>query len=283
MDGDTGAKVRRRGIVLGAGALFVLGACRRTRGGETLPPESLPEPPPSVPSPSPPALAVVGPGVRVALRVPVHIERMTDDPLAPVRIVGRGKDSPVAMLWPAGDEPPPVEPTVRPIGEGAWLEIDPAADFDAFFRVEPAPRDAEAWRLEHEGVAFAWPAGLVVDAQAGEITRVELRRTDDPRDVMVVLRGPLEASQVPALDELSGPGQREAARDASASPPWIELHYALGGDRWRQRHHRFELPGGEIVLVTAQATEVLADRVLADGDALARSLRAVSAALLRPR
>lgn len=264
------AAVRRRGVLVGAAAL-ALASCERAGKSDTIAPEDLP-PPPSDTPPRPDALLLTGPGVALRLFLPVHVERMSADPLAPVRIVSDASVREIGMLFAASEEPPPDEPQVRRVGQGAWLELDPEADLAKLGEAVDAPRDADRWTLGLGDATFDWPPGLVVDAYAGEVPRVELRRFADPRDVMIVVRGPLAPEQVPSLDELVGPGQQQAARQPSAAPPWIEVTYSLGEETWRQRHWRAKGSDGRIALVTAQATADTARRVIADGDVLARSL-----------
>jgi hypothetical protein len=263
--------VRRRAVLGGVAAAVVAACDRRSRDGETISPDELP-PPDSGGPPRPDALVLTGPGVTLRLLLPVHLERMSDDPLAAVRIVSDAAAREAAMLWPAGEESPAKAPEVRPVGDGAFLELDPKADLARIGEASVAPRDVQSWRLGLADMRFEWPPALVADAYGGDIPRVELRRFDDPRDVMVVVRGPLASDDVPGLDDLIGPGQRESARDAGASPPWVEVTYAIGEQEWRQRHFRAAGAKGRIVLVTAQATAETARRVIADGDALARSL-----------
>jgi hypothetical protein len=264
--------MRRRDILLGAAATITIAtACPRDDG--TVAPEDLPGPPTTAVVP-PDAFAITGFGAALSLRRPVHLERM--DPEGDrVRIVSEAVGRDVFVLHRgAQDDVAPNDAMLR-VGPHAWVSTDDDGGDLGEIAVGGEGADAP-WCVQTGDAMMDWPADLDIDAFADDIPRVELRRPLDPRDVMVIVRGPVPAADVPPVAELVGPGQEIDSLQAEATPPSIALGYRLGDDTWRQRHWRVEV-GTRVVLVTAQAIEELADRVLADGEAVARSIRAGSA------
>jgi hypothetical protein len=259
--------MRRRDWLVGTWALGAA-ACGKPRD-TTVAPEDLP-PPPVRPAVPPDAFAVEGFGARLALRRPVHLQPL-DEGGTRIRVVSEADGRQVLVLHRGGaeDEAPP-DAKAR-LGDTAWLEADPELQLRTIAEAG-AGQASDAWRLVVADARLAWPPSLEVGAFGGDLPRVELRRFAELRDVMVLVRGPVAAADMPPVAELAGPGQEVRQRHEDATPPWIELTYGYDGDTWIQRHWRIEI-GERVLLVTAQATEELAERVLADGEAVATSVR----------
>ncbi len=263
--------MRRRDWCTGALALASL-SCRQ-KPDTTVSPDELP-PAPERPAVPPDAFAIEGHGARLALRRPVHVQPPVAEGGA-VHILSEADGRRTLKLHPG--VPPEGKTGVVASVDGAWIEsADEALTLDELGELTATGYDGD-WRIVIADAACEWPDELDVEAFGGELPRVELRRFAELRDVMVVVRGPARAEDIPPIDGLVAPGQEIVATHPEATPPWIELTYGYDGETWTQRHYRVEI-GARVLLVTAQATAELAEVIFADVQTVAGSLRATAPA-----
>jgi hypothetical protein len=211
--------------------LLLASACRRDP----------PPPPPPIQAPPPvaavaPRLTVGLPGARLVCELPVHGQLISQSKVEITAEV-RGEHRRFRAER--------VEPT-DPWTLAPWPDQPAGAA-----KLEPGTGEGPI-ELSFAGLAFAWPMEFAVDAFGGDVPRAELRRDGGLRDVMVVIRGPVSALDVPPVAELVGPGQTRIGGEDDAEPPWIDVGYAHDDEEWIQRHYRIE-HDGQVVLVTAQA------------------------------
>ena len=211
--------------------LLLASACRRDP----------PPPPPPIQAPPPvaavaPRLTVGLPGARLVCELPVHGQLISQSKVEITTEV-RGERRRFRAERVEPKDPWTLEP---------WPD-QPAGAAELELRSGEGPIE-----LSFAGLSFVWPIEFAVDAFGGEVPRAELRRDGGLRDVMVVIRGPVYALDVPPVAELVGPGQTRTAGEDDAEPPWIEVGYAHDEEAWTQRHYRIERDG-KVVLVTAQA------------------------------
>jgi hypothetical protein len=133
---------------------------------------------------------------------------------------------------------------------------------------------AAGWSIELPRFSCAWPRGLVLRVLPHRRNRWEFEFAGG-REGIVILRGPLRASEVPPPPSLVGEGQELVRSDMRPHAMRIETRYEHAGAKWRQRH-RYAVPApATVVLVTAQAPEGAHESLFAATDEIASSIRLI--------
>ena len=127
------------------------------------------------------------------------------------------------------------------------------------------------WRLESGGYSIPLLPGLSAwSTKDGTKWNVEFTIEDGKdQDEIFTLRVPFAKGSAPELDALVAKGMTVAAKTKDG----VEVTYSLAGAAWRQRRQLVPLEPDALLLITAQASDARAAKVLALADQLARETR----------
>jgi hypothetical protein len=141
-------------------------------------------------------------------------------------------------------------------------------DLSEIGKVSKGPKERR-WYITTPAYRIIWPVGLKLQSTGiGSAWPFELVNQDG---VMVMLRGPLKAQQVPRPPQLVGPGQKRVDEGSLGDSTWMELEYEYEGAIWRQRHY-YGILGKQIVLVSGQAPVAHTAKMTAACEAIVKSL-----------
>jgi hypothetical protein len=151
------------------------------------------------------------------------------------------------------------------------VELHGATSLEQVADVEPGPAGPR-WRVETSLYTVEWPDGFAVHSPPDE-GGPSMFDLHGPAGSLVYIQGPFVADNVPAPDQMVGPGQALVDQRREDGRELIELAYAHGGEDWRQVHCIVPFAETHCLIVTAQAPACSALQTSSALDVMARSLQ----------
>jgi hypothetical protein len=145
-----------------------------------------------------------------------------------------------------------------------------ASELSGVADVEPGPPH-ERWTIETTAFEAVWPDGFTLHSDPSGPPGFYLLTATQ---AMAFAQGPYLRAQLPALQQMVGPGQTLCEVHTAGPVPWVHLTYEHERAAWIQRHHVVALGPEHCIIITLQSPQQLASSALVAAAPFIHSLAA---------